>query len=144
LSEELYEVGNVGVSAGAEGFFDLLHNGTEFSAALRIEFGDVISVFGNDVIGGIIPVEGDLVEAGAVVEITEADEADFLKGGEAAVDGDEVASGVREIVVKLFDAGRSRAFQQRFENRHAWLGDAKAGGLEPGAGHVDRRRRFGG
>lgn len=144
LGEELDEMGDVGVSAGLELFLDVFHDGAELGAALGIEFGDVVRVFRNDVVGSGVAIEGDLVEAGAVVEIAEADEADFLEGGEAAVNGDEVAGGVGEIVMDLLDAGRGGAFQKCFENRDSRLSDTKPGGFESGAGHVDGRWRLGG
>ena len=137
LSEELHKVGNVSVAAGFQRVFDALEDSAKFRRAFGVELLDVVRVLRDDVVRSRVTVEGDLVEAGAIVEIAEAHEADFLEGGKAAVNGDEITGGIGEIAMNLFDARRRGTFQESFQNRDARLGNAQTRRLEARARGVD-------
>ena len=122
LSEKLDEMGNLGVATSFERLLNAADDRAEFGGAFSIQFLDLIGLFRDDVVG-IVAIEFDLVKAGSVMEITEANEADFLESSEATINGHEIASRVREITVDLLDAGGLRTLDQGFEDRDARLGD---------------------
>ena len=63
------------------------------------------ALFADDVIDRLV-VELDLVKAGAVVEEAAANEAEFFEGGETAINGNEIAGAVFEILMDLLGGGR--------------------------------------
>ena len=91
------------------------------------------ALFADDVIDRLV-VELDLVKAGAVVEEAAANEAEFFEGGETAINGNEIAGAVFEILMDLLGGGRLGAIDERGENGDARLRDAQACGFEAGAG----------
>ncbi len=94
-----------------------------------------------------VVIGGELEPLDAVAEIALADEAGGLEGGEAAVDGDQVAAGAREFLVDLFDGERAMVMDEDLENLAARPGDAEAMPVQGGEGILELvagRARHGG
>jgi hypothetical protein len=87
--------------------------------------------------------EVDLVEGGAVVEKSAADEVNFFEGRHAAVDRDKITGALSELGMQMFDTGGLGASAQFGENGDAWLRDPQAGRLESGRGELNGRRAVG-
>ena len=124
LGEELDHVRDLRVATGFQRFFDAAENHAKLRGVFSVELLDFVALFRNDVIGALV-LEIDLIKTRAVVEIAHTHKADYLEGGEATINRDEVARRVGQVSVNLFDAGRLSALDERFEDGHARLGDAQ-------------------
>lgn len=138
VGEELEEVGDLGIAGGLQFRLDAFEKLGDARAGGLVEGLDGGAVLGDDVVGGFLAV-AELVEAGAVVEEGAAHETDLFKGGEAAINGDEIAGAVAQLAVDLLDADGLAASDKHTEDGNARLGDAKAGSAQTGASGFDAR-----
>jgi hypothetical protein len=130
--EKRSHVGDFRESAGFEVGLDLGEHVAEFSRELGGNCLENSTFLADDVVNGL-GRELELVKARAVVEEAAANQAQFLEGGETAINSDEVAGAVFEIEVDLFDRGGFVAFDQSIEDRNTGLGDTQACGLKTAA-----------
>ncbi len=106
-AEELDHVRNVAVAARLQLGLDLGQGRAQFRGRGGVERLNRIVRLVDHMVNRLV-TEVDLVKAGAVMKEAAPDQTEFLEGGEAAIDRDQVARGTRQVAVDLFDARRQR------------------------------------
>ena len=82
----------------------------------------------------VLSVQGELVKAGAIVQVAAAHQADLFKRRETAINGDEVADLGPDFLVNALDADRPLMAVEGSDDGEARLGDAQPGAPDATAG----------